>query len=112
MPESNGRTNWTAVLHRKGGGLHDGITLDRSEYPGRVRYEADRMRHLIGELPKAPHILDYDGDERTPCHLCGGSGVKDGKPCWGLNFDGPVHTDGVPPCPSTSNEPVTGGPNG
>ena len=89
MPESNGRTNWTAILHK--GKMSEGFTIARSEYPGRVRYEADGVRWLIGELDKRPFILDYDGDERTPCHLCGGSGVKDGKPCWGLNFTGPVH---------------------
>lgn len=66
MPESNGKTNWTAILHRKGGGefpLRDiagGITIDRSEYRDRVRYEADRMRHLIGELLEEPDILAYD----------------------------------------------------
>lgn len=60
MPESNGKTNWTAVLHRKGGCMSNGITIDRSEYPERVRYEADRMRYLIGELADEPDILAYD----------------------------------------------------
>ena len=62
MPESNGKTNWTAILHRKGEPVYEGvnITLDRSEYPDRVRYEADRMRYLIGELTEEPDILDYD----------------------------------------------------
>lgn len=59
MPESNGKTNWTALLHRKGN-LFGGITIDRSEYQDRVRYEADRMRHMIGELEEEPCILDYD----------------------------------------------------
>src|SRR6188508_2778256 len=49
MPESNGKSNWTAILYRKSeewlGGLAEGITIDRSEYPDRVRYEADRMRY-------------------------------------------------------------------
>lgn len=54
------------------------------------------MRFIIGELPEWPFILDYDGNERTQCHLCGGSGVKDGKPCWGLNFVGTIH-DGLTP---------------
>lgn len=88
-PESNGRTNWTAILHR--GDLSEGFTLARSEHPQRVRYGADCVRHLIGELPDEPDVLAYDGDELTPCHLCGGSGIKDGKPCWGLNFEGTVH---------------------
>lgn len=66
MPESNGKTNWTAILHRKGKGrCFDGFTIDRSEYPGRVRYAADRVRYLIGELPERPHLLDYDGDEHS-----------------------------------------------
>lgn len=62
MPESNGKTNWTAILHRKGESLLMGvnITLDRSEYPDRVRYEADRMRYLIGELPEEPDMMAYD----------------------------------------------------
>ena len=89
MPESNGRTNWTAILHR--GDMSEGHTINRSQYPGRVRYAADCVRWLLGELEKKPFILDYDGDELTPCHLCGGTGEKDGKPCWGLNFEGTVH---------------------
>lgn len=63
MPESNGAQNFTATLTRKGAvGLDrfDGFTFSRSEYPDRVRYEADCMRHLIGELDKEPDLLDYD----------------------------------------------------
>jgi hypothetical protein len=60
MPESNGKSNWTAILHN--GDIASGITLDRSEYPDRVRYEADRARWLIGELAEEPWILDYDAD--------------------------------------------------
>lgn len=62
MPETNGKTNWTAMLHRKGQHPWEGITIDRSEYPDRVRYEADRMRHLIGDLADKPDILAYDAD--------------------------------------------------
>lgn len=58
MPESNGKTNWTAILHR--GMITKGITIDRSEYKDRVRYEADRMRWMIGELPEEPDIMKYD----------------------------------------------------
>ena len=65
MPESNGKENWTAILHRKGEGIQDGITIDRSEYPGRVLYAADRVRYLIGEKPDRPYILDYDGDKHS-----------------------------------------------
>lgn len=67
MPESNGKSNFTALLHRKSEGLMDGvtITLGRSEYPERVRYEADRVRHLIGELEDEPCILDYDADKHS-----------------------------------------------
>ncbi|HHJ4376157.1 TPA: hypothetical protein ACQJWS_000820 [Citrobacter freundii] len=65
MPETNGKTNWTAMLHRKGHHPWEGITIDRSEYPGRVRYEADRMRHLIGELADKPDILAYDSDAHS-----------------------------------------------
>ena len=40
MPESNGRTNWTAILHK--GDMVEGFTLARSEYPERVRYDPRR----------------------------------------------------------------------
>jgi len=63
MPESNGKTNWTAILHA--GEIWKGITIDRSEYPDRVRYEADRMRWMIGELEQQPSILDYDADKHS-----------------------------------------------
>lgn len=62
MPESNGKSNWTAILHT--GDIAEGFTIDRSEYPDRVRYEADRVRHLIGELAEKPFILDYDAAKR------------------------------------------------
>lgn len=69
MPESNGKSNFTAVLMRKGADLFDGltggITIERSEYPDRVRYEADRMRYLIGELDAEPDILAYDPDKHS-----------------------------------------------
>lgn len=65
MPESNGKTNWTAILHRKGEHLSTGITIDRSEYPERVRYEADRVRYLIGESDKRPCIIDYDANAHS-----------------------------------------------
>ncbi|MCW4856088.1 hypothetical protein [Enterobacter mori] len=65
MPETNGKTNWTAILHRKGECLSTGITIERSEYPDRVRYEADRMSHLIGELDNEPDILAYDADAHS-----------------------------------------------
>lgn len=65
MPETNGKTNWTAILHRKGECWSEGITIDRSEYPDRVRYEADRMLHLIGALEDEPNILAYDPDKHS-----------------------------------------------
>ncbi|MDV1090736.1 DUF551 domain-containing protein [Raoultella ornithinolytica] len=65
MPESNGKINWTAILHRKGECLSTGITIELSEYPERVRYEADRVRHIIGELNEEPDILAYDADEHS-----------------------------------------------
>lgn len=103
MPESCGRTNWTAILHK--GDMTDGFTIARSEYPHRVRYDADCVRWLIGELDKEPFILDYDGDEATPCHLCGGAGEVDGKPCPGLNFNGTVH-NAAPQQKGGNNETV------
>lgn len=65
MPESNGKENWTAILHRKGVCISEGITVDRSEYPERVRYEADRMLYLIGEIQDEPDILTYDANKRS-----------------------------------------------
>lgn len=62
MPESNGKENWTAVLRRKGQCISEGITISRSEYKDRVRYSADRIRYLLGELKDEPDILTYDGD--------------------------------------------------
>lgn len=60
MPESNGKSNWTAILHK--GDLVEGFQFARSEYKDRVRYDADCMKHLIGQLPDKPDILEYDGD--------------------------------------------------
>lgn len=65
MPETNGKANWTAILHRKGEGIQDGMTIDRSEYPDRVLYAADRVRYLIGEKSDRPCILDYDSDAHS-----------------------------------------------
>lgn len=70
MPESNGKTNWTAILYRKGregflGGIAEGLTIARSEYPDRVRYEADCVRYLIGEITEKPFILDYDSEKHS-----------------------------------------------
>lgn len=90
MPESNGKSNFTAVLMRKGSDLFDGIsggmTIARSEYPDRVRYEADCVRWLIGEIKEEPCITDYDSDKHSgyaapiaqpapqpPCRECGGT---------------------------------------
>jgi hypothetical protein len=67
MPESNGKSNFTATLMRKGASMFDtnSYTFALSEYPDRVRYEADCMRYLIGELDRAPFILDYDADKHS-----------------------------------------------
>ena len=65
MPESNGKENWTAILCRADGDIVDGVTLDRSEFPDRVRYAADRARYVIGELKDRPRILDYDADKHS-----------------------------------------------
>lgn len=66
MPESNGKSNFTVMLMRKdekfADSITEGICIYRSEYPDRARYEADCMRHLIGELPEKPWITDYDAD--------------------------------------------------
>ncbi len=64
MPESNGRRNWTATIRRVNptDKWDQGFCFARSEYPDRVRYEADRMRWIIGELAERPNILAYDAD--------------------------------------------------
>lgn len=65
MPESNGKSNWTAIIYREGECISEGICIDRSEYPERTLYEADKMRYLIGELDVEPWILDYDSDKHS-----------------------------------------------
>lgn len=71
MPESNGKSNYTAILCRRTandilGDLSDGFTIARSEYPDRVRYEADCVRWLIGEIDgEKPCILNYDADNHS-----------------------------------------------
>lgn len=69
MPESNGKLNFTAVLMRKDlplfKGVSSGFTIAQSEYPDRVRYEADCVRYLIGELAEKPFILDYDTEKHS-----------------------------------------------
>lgn len=63
MPESNGKTNYTAILHK--GDITEGMTIARSEYPDRVRYEADLVRWLIGERAERPWITDYDDQKHS-----------------------------------------------
>lgn len=90
MPETNGKANWTAILHRKGEGpCMDGFTIDRSEYPGRVLYAADRVRYLIGEKSERPSILDYDADAHSGYVKTGNSPViPDG---WVMVPEEPTH---------------------
>jgi hypothetical protein len=65
MPESNGKSNFTVILHT--GDLTEGICVYQSEYPGRARYEADCFRNLIGDpaFPEKPFICDYDADKHS-----------------------------------------------
>lgn len=63
MPESNGKTNYTAILHN--GDISEGMTIARSEYPDRVRFEADMVRWLIGDLAERPFILEYDANKHS-----------------------------------------------
>lgn len=67
MPESNGKSNFTATLRRKGASPFDtdSYSFSRSEYPERVRYEADFMRYLIGEITERPDCLDYDDQKHS-----------------------------------------------
>ncbi len=70
MPESDGRSNWTVVLHRANdSGLDvfsNGFQVHRSESYGQARYHADRLRFLIGDIPDRPDILEYDPSLKTP----------------------------------------------
>lgn len=71
FPESNGKTNWTALLVReeKWDGLIGncgGISLARGELWNRVAYEAEQARFLIGQRDTEPFILDYGDDIKTP----------------------------------------------
>ena len=59
MPESNGKKNYTVIMHRQGECISDGITLYRSEYENRMLYEAHMFEYLIGDRQKRPCILDY-----------------------------------------------------
>lgn len=63
MPESNGKTNWTAILHK--GDITEGFTIARSEYHDRVLYEADCVRYILGELDEKPFILNYDTEKHS-----------------------------------------------
>ena len=65
MPESNGKSNFTVILHT--GDLSEGICVYRSEYPDRARYEADCFRHIIGDpaFPEKPFICEYDADKHS-----------------------------------------------
>ena len=78
-PESNGKTNWTAMFVRteKFDGLigsSGGIVIAYGECWNRVAYEAERARFLIGERPDEPWILDYGVDIRTPEEWAGEKG--------------------------------------
>jgi hypothetical protein len=90
LPESNGKTNWTAILHR--GDVTEGITIDISEYPDRTRYEADRMRWMIGELADEPWILDYDADKHSGYAAPTPERAQPVGPRTTLNYDGTFDT--------------------
>jgi hypothetical protein len=94
MPESSGAQNFTATLMRKGASMFDTdqYIFSRSEYPDRVRYEADFMRYLIGERAERPELWDksYDADKHSgyvaPVSAQQGAAVAAEKPGqWGYN---------------------------
>lgn len=71
FPESNGRTNWTAMFKRvepfKGlRGSAGGVTIDRGECWNRVAYHAERARVLLGERVSEPDLREYGDDVKTP----------------------------------------------
>lgn len=41
------------------------MTIARSEFPDRGRFEADEVRYLIGELVEQPDMLEYDMDKHS-----------------------------------------------
>ena len=70
-PESNGKTNWTAMFVRTQPwdglrGNSGGITIDRGECWNRVTYNAERARFLLGERTTEPSIMAYGKDVKTP----------------------------------------------
>jgi len=79
MPESSGKRNWTVMLRRKNseglwGSIANGLCFERTEYYDRARYQADRLRFLIGELDKEPDIMNYDPDMLCPEEAAHGIG--------------------------------------
>lgn len=76
FPESNGKTNWTALLVRVDAwdglvGNCGGISLARGELWNRVAWEAECARFLIGERDTEPSIIDYGEDIKTPAEWAG-----------------------------------------
>lgn len=64
MGQVRGEANQRAMnLGKEYTDLDGDGTIDRSEYPDRVCYEADRVRFVIGEIDKEPWVLDYDADK-------------------------------------------------
>lgn len=67
MFDPTGKEKWIAVLHRKRIGrlnsIPEGICLSLSEYPDKVRYDADCARFMIGERASYPRITDYDTEK-------------------------------------------------
>jgi len=70
MPESNGKRNWTVVLHPADATGFDlfekGFQVHRSEYYDRARYDADSLKFMLGLIEKEPFILDYDENLKAP----------------------------------------------
>lgn len=71
-PESNGKTNWTALLLRQepfkglvgtGGGM---VLASEPYYWNRAAYYAERCKFLLGMRDTEPFILDYGDDIKSP----------------------------------------------
>lgn len=67
MPESNGKSNWTVLLHpdTSDNPFWDSFTVHQSEYEDRARYDYDTLRYMLGEIDTKPCILDYDADLKS-----------------------------------------------
>lgn len=61
MHESNGRVTWVVTLARVGNGIFGNYDVYTDAIKGRAEYEAAKLRHVLGQGPRA-ELLDFDTD--------------------------------------------------